>query len=109
MGFISQQFADMAFVIFGTTWKSALVNVLEVEEAQIDAWEADPATLPDDIEEQLRLIGEERIGEIQAFLYLMKETGMSRVKSGDAAVLLDEKTDPTVPTFCLRTCGASLI
>jgi hypothetical protein len=55
-----------------------MANVMEFDETQIDAWVADPATLPHGIETKLRVIGEERTGEIQAFLDLMKETGVNR-------------------------------
>ena len=83
MGLISQKFADVGLVFFGFEWKGPMANVLEVDEAQIDAWVTDPATLPADIEATLQVIGEERIGEIQAFLYLVKEAGVSREKGTD--------------------------
>ena len=80
MGLIAQQFADIGFVFWGADWREPMANVLDVEVEEIDAWVADPATLPANIETRLQIIGAGRIGEIQAFLYLMKEAGISREK-----------------------------
>lgn len=60
-----------------------MANVLDVEVAEIDAWVADQATLPENIETRLQIVGGARIEEIQAFLYLIKEAGISRGKPTD--------------------------
>ena len=80
MGLIPQKFEDIGFVFFGDEWKQPMANVLEVDLEQIEGWVGDPSTLPAKIEVLLELAGEERIGEIQTFLYLLKEAGISREK-----------------------------
>jgi len=78
MGLVAQKFEDISLVFFGTAWKEPMAEVLDVEVADIDAWLADPATLPANIETRLQVIGAGRVEEIQAFLYLVKEAGVSR-------------------------------
>jgi hypothetical protein len=80
VGLIAQQFADIGFVFWGAAWREPMANALDVEVDEIDGWVADPATLPANIETRLEIIGEARMEEIQAFLYLMNEAGISREK-----------------------------
>ena len=53
MGLISEKLAAIGLVFFVFEWKKRMANVLEANEAQIDAWVGYPGTPPDDIEAAL--------------------------------------------------------
>jgi hypothetical protein len=78
MDLVAQRFEDIGLVFFGFEWKGPMASVLGVDGVQIDDWISDPASLPPEIEAKLEKVGMDRIEEIQAFLFLLSQAGVSK-------------------------------
>jgi hypothetical protein len=78
MELIPPTLADMGGTLYGEGWKTALATSLNVFDDDVQAWEADPTTIPANMEAEIHKLGLVRIEEIQFMLAHMKETSLNR-------------------------------
>ena len=74
--------ADMGRIFWGADWARPLSEMMRITKAEIVAMDANPQTIPPEMEERLHALGIIRMQEIQIMLNQLKESGIRRKPAG---------------------------
>ncbi len=78
MTLIPPTLEHMGVTLFGPEWREPLASALGVDLEVVFAWDEDPTTIPANLEDGLKMIGEVRLKEIKFMLGQMAETRLDR-------------------------------
>lgn len=77
-GLSPRSLAEMGQTLWGPRWAEPLAEALSVNEQDVVKWDANPATIPENLEDQILNIGEKRLQDIQMMLADINSGGLRR-------------------------------
>lgn len=78
MEFSPPTLAEMGHIFWGADWARPLSEMMRITKAEIVAMDANPQTIPLEMEERLHALGMVRMQEIQVMLNQLRESGIRR-------------------------------
>ena len=78
MALIPPTLAELGHIFWGADWARPLGEMMRVTREEIVAMDANPQTIPPEMEERLQALGIIRMQEIQIMLQQLKEMGICR-------------------------------
>ena len=74
----SQSLADIGQQLWGARWAQPMAEALGVSERDVVRWDANPETMPADLEAEINLVAAARSQQIQAAMARLDLTGLRR-------------------------------